>query len=96
MYPAVYQVLGILNPGYPLSCFSCFHTYVFTCVHRAEGGITKSSTVGVLLDLTKRTLTFYINKEQHGPTAFENLDGVFVPAVSLNRNVQVGVSVCAY
>ncbi|XP_026049770.1 E3 ubiquitin-protein ligase TRIM9 isoform X1 [Astatotilapia calliptera] len=57
--------------------------------NRAEGGITKGSTVGVLLDLTKRTLTFYINKEQHGPTAFENLDGVFVPAVSLNRNVQV-------
>ncbi|XP_013882018.1 tripartite motif-containing protein 67 [Austrofundulus limnaeus] len=57
--------------------------------NRAEGGITKGSTVGVLLDLTKRTLTFFINKEQHGPTAFENLDGVFVPAVSLNRNVQV-------
>uniref|UniRef100_A0A665URX9 Tripartite motif containing 67 n=1 Tax=Echeneis naucrates TaxID=173247 RepID=A0A665URX9_ECHNA len=60
----------------------------------AEGGITKSSTVGILLDLTKHTLTFYINKEQHGPTAFENLDGVFVPAVSLNRNVQVGVRLC--
>ncbi|XP_037541554.1 E3 ubiquitin-protein ligase TRIM9 isoform X2 [Nematolebias whitei] len=57
--------------------------------NRAEGGINKGSTVGVLLDLTKRTLTFYVNKEQHGPTAFENLDGVFVPAVSLNRNVQV-------
>nr|XP_020471019.1 tripartite motif-containing protein 67 isoform X1 [Monopterus albus] len=57
--------------------------------NRAEGGITKGSTVGVLLDLNKHTLTFYINKKQHGPTAFENLDGVFVPAVSLNRNVQV-------
>ncbi|XP_074470892.1 E3 ubiquitin-protein ligase TRIM9 isoform X1 [Sebastes fasciatus] len=56
--------------------------------NRAEGGITKNSTVGVLLDLNNHTLTFYINKEQHGPTAFENLDGVFVPAVSLNRNVQ--------
>ncbi|XP_008395486.1 E3 ubiquitin-protein ligase TRIM9 isoform X1 [Poecilia reticulata] len=57
--------------------------------NRAEGGIMKGSTVGILLDLTKRTLTFFINKEQHGQTAFENLDGVFVPAVSLNRNVQV-------
>ncbi|XP_053736569.1 E3 ubiquitin-protein ligase TRIM9 isoform X1 [Synchiropus splendidus] len=57
--------------------------------NRAEGGIAKGSTVGVLLDLTKHTLTFYINKVQHGPTAFENLDGVFLPAVSLNRNVQV-------
>ncbi|XP_028858104.1 E3 ubiquitin-protein ligase TRIM9 isoform X2 [Denticeps clupeoides] len=57
--------------------------------NRAEGGITKGSTVGVLLDLNKHTLTFFINKEQHGPVAFENLEGVFVPAVSLNRNVQV-------
>ncbi|KAM3861287.1 E3 ubiquitin-protein ligase TRIM9 isoform 2-T2 [Diretmus argenteus] len=57
--------------------------------NRAEGGISKGSTVGVLLDLNKHTLTFYINKEQHGPTAFENLDGVYMPAVSLNRNVQV-------
>ncbi|XP_053499415.1 tripartite motif-containing protein 67 isoform X6 [Ictalurus furcatus] len=55
----------------------------------AEGGITKGSTVGVLLDLMKHTLTFFINKEQHGPVAFENMEGVFMPAVSLNRNVQV-------
>ncbi|XP_053499376.1 E3 ubiquitin-protein ligase TRIM9 isoform X1 [Ictalurus furcatus] len=57
--------------------------------NRAEGGITKGSTVGVLLDLMKHTLTFFINKEQHGPVAFENMEGVFMPAVSLNRNVQV-------
>ncbi|XP_016330770.1 E3 ubiquitin-protein ligase TRIM9 [Sinocyclocheilus anshuiensis] len=57
--------------------------------NRAEGGITQGSTVGILLDLTKHTLTFFINKQQHGPVAFENLEGVFMPAVSLNRNVQV-------
>ncbi|XP_058248451.1 tripartite motif-containing protein 67 isoform X1 [Hemibagrus wyckioides] len=57
--------------------------------NRAEGGITKGSTVGVLLDLMKHTLTFFINKEQHGLVAFENMEGVFMPAVSLNRNVQV-------
>ncbi|XP_028295294.1 E3 ubiquitin-protein ligase TRIM9 isoform X2 [Gouania willdenowi] len=57
--------------------------------NRAEGGISKGANVGVLLDLVKRTLTFFINKQQHGPTAFDNLDGVFVPAISLNRNVQV-------
>ncbi|XP_062857185.1 E3 ubiquitin-protein ligase TRIM9 isoform X7 [Trichomycterus rosablanca] len=57
--------------------------------NRAEGGITKGSTVGVLLDLTKHTLIFFINKEQHGPVAFENMEGVFMPAISLNRNVQV-------
>lgn len=56
---------------------------------RAEGGITKGSSVGILLDLTKHTLTFFINKQQHGPVAFENLEGVFMPAVSINRNVQV-------
>ncbi|XP_066549012.1 E3 ubiquitin-protein ligase TRIM9 [Amia ocellicauda] len=57
--------------------------------NRAEGGICKGSSVGILLDLNKHTLTFFINKEQHGPVAFENLDGVFMPAISLNRNVQV-------
>lgn len=74
--------------------FSCFIWWcVCVCSCRAEGGIAKGSTIGVLLDLTKRTLTFYINKKQHGPTSFDNLDGVFVPAVSLNRNVQVRVCV---
>ncbi|KAK1171490.1 E3 ubiquitin-protein ligase TRIM9-like [Acipenser oxyrinchus oxyrinchus] len=57
--------------------------------NRAEGGIMQGSTVGILLDLNQHTLSFYINKQQHGPVAFENLDGVFMPAVSLNRNVQV-------
>lgn len=60
------------------------------CSHRTEGGITKGATVGVLLDLTRRTLTFSINEDQQGPVAFENLEGLFFPAVSLNRNVQVG------
>ncbi|CAB1437982.1 unnamed protein product, partial [Pleuronectes platessa] len=50
--------------------------------NRAEGGIAKGSTVGILLDLNNHTLTFFVNKEQHGPTAFANLEGVFVPAVS--------------
>nr|XP_056708750.1 tripartite motif-containing protein 67 isoform X5 [Euleptes europaea] len=54
-----------------------------------EGGVSKGSTVGVLLDLNKHTLTFYINGQQQGPPAFENVEGVFMPALSLNRNVQV-------
>ncbi|XP_023480963.1 E3 ubiquitin-protein ligase TRIM9 isoform X6 [Equus caballus] len=54
-----------------------------------EGGIAKGATVGVLLDLNRKTLTFFINDEQQGPIAFENVDGLFFPAVSLNRNVQV-------
>ncbi|XP_044528547.1 tripartite motif-containing protein 67 isoform X1 [Gracilinanus agilis] len=57
--------------------------------NRSEGGVCKGATVGVLLDLNKHTLTFYINGQQQGPTAFDHVDGVFMPAVSLNRNVQV-------
>ncbi|XP_054423027.1 E3 ubiquitin-protein ligase TRIM9 isoform X3 [Pteronotus mesoamericanus] len=57
--------------------------------NRTEGGITKGATVGVLLDLNRKTLTFFINDEQQGPIAFENVEGMFFPAVSLNRNVQV-------
>ncbi|XP_064239670.1 tripartite motif-containing protein 67 isoform X9 [Aotus nancymaae] len=54
-----------------------------------EGGVCKGATVGVLLDLNKHTLTFFINGQQQGPTAFSQVDGVFMPALSLNRNVQV-------
>ncbi|XP_034370456.1 E3 ubiquitin-protein ligase TRIM9 isoform X20 [Arvicanthis niloticus] len=54
-----------------------------------EGGITKGATIGVLLDLNRKTLTFFVNNEQQGPIAFENMEGLFFPAVSLNRNVQV-------
>ncbi|XP_040082699.1 E3 ubiquitin-protein ligase TRIM9 isoform X5 [Oryx dammah] len=60
-----------------------------------EGGITKGATIGVLLDFNRKTLTFFINDEQQGPIAFENVEGLFFPAVSLNRNVQVsGCSIC--
>ncbi|KAM4014245.1 E3 ubiquitin-protein ligase TRIM9 isoform 3-T3 [Anomaloglossus baeobatrachus] len=57
--------------------------------NRTEGGITKGATVGVLLDFTRRTLTFSINEEKQGPVAFESMEGLLFPAVSLNRNVQV-------
>uniref|UniRef100_A0A8C5MS95 E3 ubiquitin-protein ligase TRIM9 n=1 Tax=Leptobrachium leishanense TaxID=445787 RepID=A0A8C5MS95_9ANUR len=60
--------------------------------NRTEGGITKGATVGVLLDFNRRTLTFSINEDQQGPVAFENMEGLFFPAVSLNRNVQVPTS----
>lgn len=49
----------------------------------------KGATVGLLLDLNEHTLTFFINGQQQGPTAFSHVDGVFMPALSLNRNVQV-------
>uniref|UniRef100_A0A8C9F7T3 Tripartite motif containing 67 n=1 Tax=Pavo cristatus TaxID=9049 RepID=A0A8C9F7T3_PAVCR len=59
--------------------------------NRTEGGVSKGATVGVLLDLNKHNLTFYINGQQQGPPAFENVEGVFMPALSLNRNVQVSL-----
>uniref|UniRef100_A0A3B4B2D8 Uncharacterized protein n=1 Tax=Periophthalmus magnuspinnatus TaxID=409849 RepID=A0A3B4B2D8_9GOBI len=57
--------------------------------NRTDGGIAKSSTIGVLLDFTRRILIFLINDEQQGPVAFDSLEGAYYPAISLNRNVQV-------
>ncbi|XP_026462714.1 E3 ubiquitin-protein ligase TRIM9-like, partial [Ctenocephalides felis] len=54
---------------------------------RAEGGIQTGSTVGVLLDLERHTLTFYVNEIPHGGIAFRDLYGVFYPAISVNRGV---------
>ncbi|KAG9336727.1 hypothetical protein JZ751_003075 [Albula glossodonta] len=57
--------------------------------NRTDGGISKGATVGVLLDFTRGILIFLINDEQQGPVAFEGMEGLFYPAISLNRNVQV-------
>ncbi|XP_053290516.1 E3 ubiquitin-protein ligase TRIM9 isoform X10 [Pleuronectes platessa] len=54
-----------------------------------DGGISKGATIGMLLDFSRRILIFLINDEQQGPVAFEGLEGVYYPAISLNRNVQV-------
>lgn len=61
--------------------------------NRTDGGISKGSTIGVLLDLNQHTLSYFLNDEPHGPIAFNNIHGVFYPAVSLNRNVQVTLRV---
>uniref|UniRef100_A0AAY3ZWN6 E3 ubiquitin-protein ligase TRIM9 n=1 Tax=Denticeps clupeoides TaxID=299321 RepID=A0AAY3ZWN6_9TELE len=57
--------------------------------NRTDGGIGKGATVGVLLDFTRGILIFLINDEQQGPVAFEGVEGLYYPAISLNRNVQV-------
>lgn len=58
---------------------------------RCEGGIGVGSVVGVLLDLDKHVLCFYVNDKAQGPVAFKDMKGVFFPAFSLNHNVQVTV-----
>ncbi|XP_071834584.1 E3 ubiquitin-protein ligase TRIM9-like isoform X2 [Apostichopus japonicus] len=58
---------------------------------RTEGGIGVGSVIGVLLDLDKQTLCFYVNDRRQGPVAFTGLKGVFFPSISLNRNVQLTV-----
>ncbi|XP_069049358.1 E3 ubiquitin-protein ligase TRIM9 isoform X2 [Lepisosteus oculatus] len=58
---------------------------------RTDGGISKGATVGVLLDLTRGILIFLVNDEQQGPIAFEAMEGLYFPAISLNRNVQVSL-----
>lgn len=58
---------------------------------RTEGGIKRGSLIGLLLDLNQRTLSFFIDGEPQGPIAFSNLSGVYFPAVSINRSVQVTI-----
>ncbi|XP_076463870.1 E3 ubiquitin-protein ligase TRIM9-like [Babylonia areolata] len=57
--------------------------------HRTDGGIRRGSVIGLLLDLNQHTLSYFLDEVPHGPIAFTDLHGVFFPAVSLNRNVQV-------
>ncbi|XP_073340142.1 E3 ubiquitin-protein ligase TRIM9 isoform X7 [Pagrus major] len=57
--------------------------------NRTDGGIGKGATIGVLLDFSRGLVIFLINDEQQGPVAFEGLEGVYYPAISINRNVQV-------
>ncbi|XP_070180348.1 E3 ubiquitin-protein ligase TRIM9-like [Littorina saxatilis] len=57
--------------------------------NRTDGGIKRGSVIGMLLDLNQHTLSYFINEVPHGPIAFTDLHGVFFPAVSINRNVQV-------
>ncbi|KAL3049688.1 E3 ubiquitin-protein ligase TRIM9 isoform X1 [Trematomus bernacchii] len=57
--------------------------------NRTDGGISKGATIGILMDFTRGILIFLINDEQQGPVAFQGLEGVYYPAISLNRNVQI-------
>lgn len=56
-----------------------------------NGGIATGSVIGVLLDLNQGTLSFLVDDEmQGGQPAFTKLPkGVYYPAFSLNKNVQI-------
>ena len=57
---------------------------------RTDGGISVGSVIGIRLDCERGSLAYYLDDEPHGPIAFSDLPtGVYYPAVSLNRNVQV-------
>lgn len=60
----------------------------------SNGGIAQGSVIGVLLDLNQSTLSFFVNDElQGGQPAFTKLPkGVYYPAFSLNKNVQITVN----
>ena len=58
---------------------------------RTDGGVRNGCVIGVLLDLNNMTLTYLVDHIPHGPIAFTGLSGVYYPAISLNRNVQVTV-----
>ncbi|XP_037902402.1 E3 ubiquitin-protein ligase TRIM9 isoform X2 [Hermetia illucens] len=63
---------------------------------RVEGGISSGSTIGVLLDLERHTLSFVVNEMPQGSVAFRDLYGVFYPAVSINRGVTLTLHTALY
>ena len=59
-------------------------------INRVDSGIQQGCVVGVLLDLNNYTLSYIVNDEPHGNVAFTKLPkGVYYPAFSLNKNVQI-------
>ena len=68
-------------------------------VNRIDKGVRgqqqqQHCVIGVLLDLNEMTLAFFVNDEMHGGSvAFSKLPkGVYYPAFSLNKNVQITVN----
>ena len=59
-------------------------------LNRIDTGIRQGCVVGVLLDLNNNSLSFFVNDDPNGVCAFTKLPkGVYYPAFSLNKNVQI-------
>lgn len=56
---------------------------------RIDGGLQTGSVVGVLLDLNRHCLRFFVNGVPQGGIAFGDLYGVFYPAISVSRGVKL-------
>jgi tripartite motif-containing protein 9/67 len=41
--------------------------------------------------MNRGTMTFYVNEEQQGQVAFQNLWGIVHPAICINRNAAVTI-----
>jgi tripartite motif-containing protein 9/67 len=64
-------------------------------LNRIDKGVSVQGgcVIGVLLDLNSFTLSYFVNDESHGGVAFSKLPkGVYYPAFSLNKNVQITVN----
>ena len=66
-------------------------------LNRIDNGIQQqengSCVIGILLDLNNFTLSYFVNDESHGGVAFSKLPkGVYYPAFSLNKNVQITIN----
>ena len=64
-------------------------------LNRIDKGIRQQNgcVIGILLDLNNFNLSFFVNDETHGGVAFSKLPkGVYYPAFSLNKNVQITVN----
>ncbi|CAL4112977.1 unnamed protein product, partial [Meganyctiphanes norvegica] len=59
--------------------------------NRTSGGVHTGDTVGLMLNLQDKSLTFYVNKKQQGCVSLHGIHGVLYPAGSLNRSVQLTV-----
>ncbi|KAM3964161.1 E3 ubiquitin-protein ligase Trim9 [Aphomia sociella] len=85
------KMLGIDALGWAMYIDGSRSWFVHGGAHggRAAGGVAAGRSVGVLLDLTRGTLSFTVDDRPQGDIAFTGLRGAFYPAVSLNRGVAV-------